>query len=392
MTLPVDIHVQNSAAFCSIAPTSDSTRLRRWCGCSGLALILYVGFCLALATASYLRPLPTFDRYLYAGAVASFRYSDPIIIHRIARTEFDLQPSPFPFASFAAEPYFADVHANPYHFVQQLGLFRVKLGYVAAGYVLWRAGLPILVGLRLVSSFCLVVVGIVVLVWSRDVILSALLLLMPPELNMGRMVTADPLSTMIIILALFALSRRRDVLAASLLVAGILVRSDNVVLVFVFLVWMIWVQRIGFFTGALFGALALASATLVNRIAGVYNWRVIMQHGFVKPVIEPISHPVLISLAGYLHAIAGLRAIPYTFMTIWILVGAAVWKRLPSGSSFRDLLPAAGICILVRLVMFPNFDDRFFVWAYLLAGIALIQIAQIPVSVVAEHAGSGQGV
>ena len=95
MTLPVDIHVQNSAAFCSIAPTSDSTRLRRWCGCSGLALILYVGFCLALATASYLRPLPTFDRYLYAGAVASLRYSDPIIVHRIARTEFDVQPSPF---------------------------------------------------------------------------------------------------------------------------------------------------------------------------------------------------------------------------------------------------------------------------------------------------------
>ena len=392
MTLPVDIHVQNRAAFCTIAPTTDSSRLRRWCGCSGLALILYVGFCLALATASYLRPLPTFDRYLYAGAVASFRYSDPIIIHRIARTEFDVQPSPYPFASFAAEPYFADVHANPYHFVQQLGLFRVKLGYVAGGYVLWRAGLPILVGLRLISAFCLFVVGLAVLVWTRDVILSTLLLLTPPVLSMGRMVTADPLSTAVVVLALLALARKRDLLAACLLVASILVRSDNIILVFILLSWMVWRQRVRFSLGALFGALSVLAAALVNRIAGIYGWRVIMQHGFVKPVIEPITHPVLISFVGYLHALAGLRAIPYTFMTIWILVGAAVWKRLPSGSFFRDVLPVAGFCILVRLVMFPNFDDRFFVWAYLLAGVALIQAAQIPASEVPERAGSGQGV
>ena len=67
---------------------------QRWFGCSYLILFLYVAFCLALAMAGYLRPLPTFDRYLYAGTIASFRYSDPETIHRIARAEFDTQPSP----------------------------------------------------------------------------------------------------------------------------------------------------------------------------------------------------------------------------------------------------------------------------------------------------------
>lgn len=74
-------------------------------------------------------------------------------------------------------------------------------------------------------------------------------------------------------------------------------------------------------------------------------------------------------------------------MTIWILVAAAAWKRLPSGSVFRDLLPLAGVYILVGLAMFPNFDDRFFVWAYLLAGAVLIQTAQIPASDLPEDAG-----
>ncbi len=358
------------------APSGDCSPIRRWFGCSTLAVLLYAGFCVALATAAYFRPLPSFDRFLYAGAVASLRWSDPLTIHRIARAEFDVQPSAFQFESVAAEPYFADVYNNPYHFAQQLGLFRVKLGYVAAGYVLWRAGVPILVGLRLISACCIFVVGLAVLAWTHDAVLCPVLLLTPPVLSMGRMVTADPLSTVMVVLALFVLARRRDLLAASLLVASILVRSDNFVLAVIVLAWMVWRQRIRLSVGALFAALAVATTALVNRIAGVYSWRVVMQHGFVKPVIEPIRHPVPISLAGYLHALAGLRAIPYTFMTISILVAAAVWKRLPEGSVFGDLLPLTGLYIVIRLVMFPNFDDRFFVWAYLLSGVALIQTAQ----------------
>jgi hypothetical protein len=365
--------MQTLAGSFTIAPGSNRTGLRNWFGCSNLALFLYVGFCLVLSTATYLRPLPTFDRYLYAGAVASLRYSDPATIHRIARSEFDAQPSPFRFESVAAEPYFADVRDNPDHFVQQLGLFRVKLGYVAAGYVLWSAGLPILVGLRVISASCIFAVGLIVLAWSRDVVLSALLLLTPTVLSMGRMVTADPLSTLIILLALFALAKSRDVLAACLLGSSILVRSDNVVLTLILLAWMVWQQRMPFLRGALFGALSAVSAGLVNHIAGIYGWQVIMRHGIIKPEIEPINHPILISFAGYLTAIVGLRAILYTFMTIWILVGAVAWKHLPPNSTLRELLVVAAASILVRLVMFPNFDDRFFVWAYLLAGIALIQ-------------------
>jgi hypothetical protein len=351
----------------------------KWFGCSIFVLIVYVGFCVALATTTYLRPLPTFDRYLYAGAVASLRYSDPVTIHRIARAEFDAQPSPYRFDSVASEPYFDDVHNTPDHFVQQLGLFRVKLGYVAAGYVLWCLGLPILVGLRLISACCLFVIGLAVLTWTRDAVLSFVLLLTPPVLNLGRMVTADPLSTTLIFLALFALARGRNLLSAGFLIASILVRSDNVFLAVILLAWMVWRRRIRLSIGAILGALAVISAACVNRLAGVYGWRVIMQHGFVKREIEPINHPVLISFSGYLHSLGGLRAIPYTFMTIWVLVAAAVWKRLPPRSIFRELLPLAGVCIVLRLIIFPNFDDRFFVWAYLLAGAALIQTAQIGV-------------
>jgi hypothetical protein len=376
------------------AALSDTLPLtRRWFGCSSLAFFLYTGFCLALATAAYLRPLPTFDRFLYAGAVASLRYSDPVAIHRIARAEFDVQPSPFQFERVAVEPYFADVRDNPNHFMQQLGLFRVKLGYVASGYVLWRAGLPILVGLRLISAFSLFAVALAVLAWTHDAVLSPLLLLTPPVLDMGRMVTADPLSTSMIFLALLALASSRVQLSLCMLAVSMVVRADNVVLVLFLLTWIVWRKHLRLSAGVLCAMLAVATYAIVNRIAGIYGWRVLMQHGFVKPEIEPINHPILITFAGYLHAVAGLRTILYTFMTIWILVATAVWKRLPKGSIFLDLLPLTGFYIVIRLLMFPNFDDRFFVWTYLLAGVALIQTTHITASdvqtTVEEHTSRG---
>jgi hypothetical protein len=329
-----------------------------------------------LAIAGFLRSLPTYDRFFYAGAIASLRYSDPITIHRIARAEFDAQPSPFAYQRVINEPYFVDVRDNPYHFVQQLGFYRVKPAYIAIGYALWRAGLPILVSLRLISAFCFFIVGLALLAWSHDALLSAILLLTPPVLNLGRMVTADPLSTTIIFLGLFALASKRDLLGAGILAASVLVRVDNLVLVIIVLTWMVWRRRIRFSVGVVSGMLAVVVTVLINSITHYYGWRVLIQHTFVRPETEPVSHPVLVSFTGYLHALMALRVIPYTFMTIWLLVAAAVWKRLPSGSSFRDLLPPVGICVLLRIAIFPDLDDRFFVWAYLLAGVALIQTAR----------------
>ena len=326
----------------------------------------------------YLRPLPTFDRYFYAGAVASFRYTDPITIYHIARSEFDSQPSPFRFENVVTEPYFADVYNNPYHYLQQLGFYRVKLGYVTAGYVLWRVGLPILVGLRLISACSIFIVGLTLLAWTHDAVLSSVLLLTPSVLSMGRMVTVDPLSTTVVFLALFSLARNKDLLAVVLLLASIFLRFDNAVLIVILLPWMVWRGRIRLSVGAFFGTVGMAAAVLANHITGYYGWRVLMQHSFIKPEIEPITHPVLISFVGYLHAIAALRVMPYTFMTIWILIGVAAWKRLPAGSVFRDLLPLTGLCILVRLAIYPNIEDRYFLWAYLIAGVALIHTAQTP--------------
>lgn len=356
-----------------IVPARNGSFLDFWLDYPNYVLCLYVSLSLALSVAVYLRPLATYDRYLYAGAVASLRYSDAVTIHRIARAEFDAERTPYRFDIVADEPYFSDVYADSGHFAEQMGLFRAKLGYVALGYTLWRAGLPILVGLRVISAGCFFVTALVLLLWTHEAILSALLLLTPPVLNMGRMVTADPLSTAIIILALFALVRGRALLSACLLIASIWVRPDNVILVMILLIWIIWHRQGHSILVGIGAAVALLSTVLVNRITGLYGWQVLMQHGFIKPEVDPLTHPVAIDLSGYLHALAGLRAIPYTSMTIFLFIAAAAWKLLPRDSTNRKLIPAILATAIARLLIFPNCDDRYFVWAYLFGAVALIQ-------------------
>jgi len=63
-------------------------------------------------------------------------------------------------------------------------------------------------------------------------------------------------------------------------------------------------------------------------------------------------------------------------LTVWFLVAAVLWKLLPKGAFFRQLFAVSGVYLVIRVLMFPNFDDRVFVWAYLMVGVALIQIGR----------------
>jgi len=81
--------VRNSVASSDAAYRSNGTPLQRQFYCSILVQVVYLGFCLTLAAITYLRQMPTFDRYLSAGPGASLRYFDSVLTHDIARAEFD---------------------------------------------------------------------------------------------------------------------------------------------------------------------------------------------------------------------------------------------------------------------------------------------------------------
>jgi hypothetical protein len=327
---------------------------------------LYIIFLFSMSVLCYLRPLPTYDRLLYAAMVASLRYPDAATIYKLATQEFENEPTRYKYTN--PNPYFTDLLQNPEHLKAQLWIFKVKLAYPALGYVLWRAGVPILHGLRVVSAASFFLVGLLMLAWTGRPLPSALIMLSMPVLDMGRMVTADPLATAVVLWAFYFMSRRRYLLGFTILCASVLVRIDLLVLVLVAGAWLIWRGQVRSELAVPLAVASLIATASIQHFAGYQSWRLLMYAAFVSPILDPVSHPAFITARQYFSALLlGLRSIPYTFLPITAFMAVLAWSRV-SG----EVLLIAAFYVVIRILMFPNLDDRFFVWLYALAGAELI--------------------
>lgn len=333
-------------------------------------VLLYLAFLTAVSLFGFLRPLRTFDRLLYAATVASLRYSDPSVVHEIARREFDKEPDPYISQPQNTE-YTNAVLENPQVLYNHVWLFKIKAGYVWLGYAIWRMGLPILVGLRLISAVSLFVLGVLVLMWTRDELASALLILIPPVLNTGRMVTADPLSTVAILGALLCWSRGRINAALLLTLVSISIRTDNVVFGILFICVLLIARSLSIGKSLAAGAVLVATAFWINHVSGYYGWSAVMYHSFVHPILDPIHHLQRITATEYIKALrtCALQVV-YSPTPVFVFMWLIVWRK--AMGKIRLMLALAAVWSIVRLLMFPNPDDRFFVWAYLLVGITML--------------------
>jgi hypothetical protein len=332
--------------------------------------LLYFLFLAVISFAGFLRPARTFDRLLYAATVASFRYSDPSTIHAIARQEFDREPERY-VADAQYTEYTNAVLDDPQILYNHVWLFKIKAGYVYLGYVLWRLGFPILAGLRLISAASLFLLGVLVLAWTNDELASGLLMLVPPILNTGRMVTADPLSTLAIIAVLLCWWRKRLNATLFLMLVAVVVRTDNVVLGILLVGLLLGTRTLSLGKSLAAVAVLVATALSINHFSGYYGWGVVMYHSFVHPILDPVHHLQRITLAEYFQAlrICALQVI-YSPTPVFAFMWLVAWRR--STGLLKQMLALAAVWSIVRLLMFPNPDERFFVWVYVLVGITVL--------------------
>ncbi len=336
----------------------------------GRSRFLYFLFLAAISFAGFLRPARTFDRLLYAAAVASLRYSDPSAIHAIARREYDREPEPY-VAEAQYTKYTNAVLDDPQILYNHVWLFKIKAGYVYLGYLLWRLGVPILVALRLISAASLFLLGLLVLDWTNDELASGVLMLVPPILSTGRMVTADPLSTLAIIAALLCWWRERLNATLFLMLVAVVVRTDNVVLGILLVGLLLGTKKLSLRKSLAAVAVFVATALCINHFSGYYGWGVVMYHSFVHPVLDPVHHLQRITRTEYFQAlkICALQVI-YSPTPVFAFMWLVAWRR--STGLLRQMLALAAVWSIVRLLMFPNPDERFFVWVYVLVGVTVL--------------------
>jgi len=120
-------------------------------------------------------------------------------------------------------------------------------------------------------------------------------------------------------------------------------------------------------------SLSLATVLAINQLAGTYSWSLLVHHTLIEKVVNPSEVRIPFSLPEYSRALRFClgQVLGSGALLIFTFIGTACCMALPSSHRMKGLLHLALGLSVLRLLLFPLAQDRFFVWAYAVVVVAL---------------------
>lgn len=337
-----------------------------------LALLFFAGFCLAISAYGLVKPDYNWDMVAYVATALEDRHAEPAELHaqtwkRIAEGAspsrlYDLQ---------YGNPYNRNQWENPADFQSQLSMYRVKVAYIA----LLRGLEPVLGlvdALILLSVLPSLALGVFCLYWlGRDNAMQGAFLLAPTLMladyaHMTTAVTPDMLVSLVSLAAIYLIARKHDTAACLALVVSVLIRPDNIILVFALLLtaiafgWRILPLLAAFIA-------SLAACVAMSKFGGHPGWWTHFYFSCVEIQNSMANFHPDFSLVDFVRGYA--RGVVVAIMdNDWpaifaLLLGA--WAllyragRIGTGRA-NALVFAMAIGTLGKFASFPLPDDRFY--------------------------------
>lgn len=336
-----------------------------------------------IGTAGYamVRPDYNWDMVAYIATALENRIEDAGELH--ARTWAEIEPGARESQLYhlqASNPYNLHQYENPIDFQSQLSMYRVKIAYVA----MIRALEPI-AGLAqasiLLSVLPSLALGLLCLfwLWQREALQSAVfvapLLVLADYSHMTTAVSPDMLLSLISIAAILLLLKGRELPAYALLFASVLVRPDNIILIFALLI-----------TAALFRwrflpmlatfVASFAACIYIQKVGGHPGWWPHFYFSCVKIQNSMIGFApdfALIDFAkGYVRGVVvSLMDNDWPGLLLVLTAGWALLARAGRMSARGNAIVFAMIIgTLGKFASFPLPDDRFYF--VFIAGLILV--------------------
>jgi len=308
-------------------------------------------FLAALAVACYRRPIDNLDRYIYEALVRA--RTQPIdAVYSIVKHE-----SPRAEASSVLD--------SPEHLRELEPLYSIRPVYLGEICFLSKI-FPFQQAITLVSAAALFGTGIMVLFWTKRPLLSGLLMAAYPMVLVGRLGTPDALAMLLIVPALW-LSERHVWAPLVLLFFSLGVRTDNVLLMLAVLAWLAFDKKIPRWVALALAVIAVGIVFCLNHWAGNYGWVVLFRFSFIAGRY-PAQIPHVLTAREYLRCLASGAAAIIDQVAVWALIGLLAWKR-----QRNPLLIVVAFAVVAHFLLYPSAEDRYLVWAYVVAGTILIR-------------------
>ena len=326
-----------------------------------LTIFGYLIFIAAVSWLCFRHPVPDdFDRYMYEAIV------------RLRREPADIVYSQVKHESPRAEQ--SSILDSPDHMLKLQPLYAIRPAYLWLIALLSAGGLSIPNAINLISAASIAGIGVLLFFWTDLALLSALLLASAPILVLGRTGTPDALSAFFLLLGFWAIWKGRVYGLAPLLVS-VLIRTDNVLVVLVVLIWLVYERRLTWTWAAGLSAIAIGTVLFINHFAHNYGWSVLFHWTFLGGYRSPADIPPGITAREYVSAVVRGLAHIFSYVTLWIFLGLAAWRRSPS---CRQLLAVTGLASAAHFLLFPSAEERYLIWAFLVAGVSFILSVMSP--------------
>jgi hypothetical protein len=317
--------------------------------------LLYAGFLTVVCWFCYLQPLPDdFDRYMYEAIVRERQQS--------VETVYSLVKHENPRAENSS------ILDSPDHMAKLEPLYAIRPAYIWLVALISDTGLPVQSTINLISAVALFGIGLLIFVWTGCALPSALLIASAPILVLGRMGTPDALSALVVLTGLWAITRGH-LYGVALLLLSIWVRTDNVLLVLLVLLWLAGSRKLSWLLAVVLAIVAVGSVLIINHLAHSYGWVVLFRWSFLAGNRSPADVQAHLSIGEYATVLVHSLEHIFGYVAIWLLIGLSAWRLSPS---CRSLLGIAGLAAVAHFLLYPSAEDRYLIWAFLVAGIAFI--------------------
>jgi len=356
-----------------------------------LSSTAYIGLLLLAATECYQDRVRewNYDLLGYLAFAVCSSESDPAKIHSIVFREAKAEVPDPEFRLLAqATPYRIDLRANAFDFAELIPFYSVKPAYVWLILLLHRFGLTLIQAAKLLSAISYVALGIVFFRWSRaclstlpSVLLASMFMLSLPVLDSARLFIPDLLSVAILTWALYLLfSRKRELIGITLLSCSVFVRTDNVFFAVAVIGYLALASRspvrMKLTYGAILIGLLCALVKVINHFTGFYGWHTLVFHSVIQKVTAPAEVAPHVSILSYLRALLGsvhqaVHRSPFLFS----FIAAACLLLIRPGDRMRDLLLLGLATSAVKILVYPNFEERYYLFAYVIVAMSLISAA-----------------
>jgi len=333
-----------------------------------LSPILYFGLALFLSIHCYRNSLMDVDLLAYAGNVALADTTNPVSIHT---TVYNQPLTPHLRGTDGNDIQAAILRrraSDPYYSALYLPYFSVKPLYVLSMQLAHRLGANVVDASRMISAASYFALAVVIWMYTES-LLSALILILPETMRLGQINEPDAMSVMLLLFGLWIVFIKRRDLGVLLLLISIWVRSDNVILCFFVLAYLLIAGRLQWKSAAALALVAMGSVMTISRYG--YGWRELYYHTFLGG--DPTGNPVF-GPGDYFRAlITGLNLAIHRTVPIFFLL-FLVCFTVCRDRNIREVLSLVGLCSVVYFVVYPSYQPRYYGLFFLTTAIVAVRI------------------